>query len=402
MADIRRQTPSATNQPDRKIESIRTYHLRAKLPEVLGWAQGRFETRQILLVQIIADDGAEGWGECAGIPAVNQAAIHEFFAPALLGRNPLQVDVLWYSLWQASQPWGRRGVMPAALSGIDIALWDLRGKELQQPISEMMGGRQRDRVPCYATGLYFRDRPETSLIPLLVQEAESYVEAGYRAVKAHIGRNLSYDKSLLKALRTALPDIWLLADAGHGYNLPEAQYIGRAMEENGYYWFEDPISQERPEQLRQLSDVTRLSIACGKTEQTAFGFHSLLAPGGVSYAEPDVTYCGGLSEAERIRAVADGLGVVMAPHTGSNATMIGLAATLHFLASTFRHPGRGESSISLLERNGSPNPLRDAIFSVPLEIDYGSARVPTTPGLGVTVDMEEMRSFCVSERETRV
>ena len=148
--------------------------------------------------------------------------------------------------------------------------------------------------------------------------------------------------------------------------------------------------------------MTRLSIACGKTEQTAFGFQSLLAPGGVSYAEPNVTYCGGLSEAERIRAVAVGLGVVVAPHTGSNATMIGLAATLHFLASTFRHPGRAEASISLLERSGSPNPLRDVIFSVPLDIDDGSAQVPTTPGLGVTVDMDEMRSFCISERETHV
>ena len=187
---------SSKSRVDRKIEVVRTYFLQAKLPETLGRSQSRFDTRQTLLVQVIADDGVEGWGECAGIAPVNQSAIHDFFAPLLLGRNPLQVDVLWHLLWQASQPWGRRGVLTAALSGIDIALWDLRGKALGQPISEMMGGRQRDRVPCYATGLYFRDRPETELIPLLVQEAESYVEAGYRAVKAHIGRNLSYDKAL--------------------------------------------------------------------------------------------------------------------------------------------------------------------------------------------------------------
>ena len=144
-----------------KIQSIHTYLLRAKLPEMMGWSQGRFDTRHTLLVRIVADDGVEGWGECAGIPSVNQAAIHEVFAPLLLQRDPIPVDVLWHTLWQASQPWGRRGVLPAALSGIDIALWDLRGKAMGQPISEMMGGRQRDRVPCYATGLYFRDRPET-------------------------------------------------------------------------------------------------------------------------------------------------------------------------------------------------------------------------------------------------
>ncbi|MBC8103199.1 MAG: mandelate racemase/muconate lactonizing enzyme family protein [Cytophagales bacterium] len=386
---------------DQKIDAIRTYLLRARLPEALGWSQGRVDSCETLLVQVVADDGSEGWGECAGVGAVNQAAVHEFFAPLLIGRDPARVDALWHTLWQASQPWGRRGVLPAALSGLDIALWDLRGKALGLPVSEMMGGRLRDRVPCYATGLYFRDRPETEIIPLLIQEAEGYVEAGYRAIKAHIGRNLSYDVALLRALRTALPDVWLLADAGHGYNLSEAQYIGRVMGEHGYYWFEDPISQERPEQLRQLADLTGLSIACGKSEQTLFGFQSLLATGGVSYAEPNVTYCGGLSEAIRIRAVAAALGVIITPHTGSSTTMIGLAAALHFLASTFRHPGRAEATISLLERNGLPNPLRDAIFSIPLEVDDGSAQVPTLPGLGVVLDMSEMRSFCISEQETR-
>lgn len=368
---------------------------------MLGWAQGRFDSRQTLLVQVVTEDGIEGWGECAGLASLNQCAVHELLGPLLLGRDAIRTDVIWHSLWQSAQPWGRRGALLAALSGIDIALWDIKGKALGLPVSELLGGRLRERVPCYATGLYFRDRPETEIVPLLVREAEEYVEAGFRAVKAHVGRNPSYDRALTRALRQSLPLTTLLADASHGYDLPEAMHVGRALADEGFSWFEDPISLERPAQMRQIVDATGLPIACGKNEQTGAGFHALLAPGGVAYAQPNVTYCGGLSEADRIRAVAAGLGVAVAPHTGSGATMIGLAATLHFLASTFRHPGRTEAALGLLERNGSPNPLRDAIFACPLEIDDGSALVPTAPGLGVTVDRREMRAFCLSERETR-
>ena len=388
-------TPGPTGE--HRIACIRTYHLRCKLPEMLASPQERFDHRTALLVQLVTDTGVEGWGECAGPPEVTQTAVHSFYGPRLIGKDALQTDGLWHDMWRSSLRWARRGVMIAAISGIDMALWDLKGKALNRPVSEMMGGRLRDRVPCYATGLYVRDRPETELVPLLVEEAHGYVEAGYRAVKTQIGRNLAFDSALIRSLRAALPTTPLLADANRAYDLTEAMNIGRLLEEMNFASFEEPLSPEFPAQYRQLSDRLRIPISAGETEQTRWGFQSLLASGGVSIAQPDLSFCGGPTEAERIRAVSSSLGVNLTPHT--DGTMLNLAAALHFLASDFRQPGRIEPSLIFLGRDGAPNPLRDAIFSVALEIDGGMAQVPTAPGLGVTVDVDEMRAFCACEQE---
>lgn len=380
-----------------KIACLRTYRLYCPLPEFLGFSQGREGAREALLVQIVTDDGAEGWGECAGPAAVAQAAITTFYGPPLIGQDALQTDVLWHQMWRSSLNWARRGVMMGAISGIDMALWDLKGRVLKQPLCEMLGGRFRDRVPCYVSGLYFRDRPEAERIPSLIEEAHGYVEEGYRAVKVQIGRNLSYDSALIRAVRRALPDTPLLADANHAYDLPEAIGIGRVLEDANFSWFEEPLSPELPGQFRHLAGAVRVSLAAGENEQTRWGFQTLLAPGGLHVAQPDMSYCGGPSEAQKIRAVAGSLGVNLVPHTGG--TMLNLAAALHFLASDFRQPGRAEAAIGLLERDGPPNPLRDVLFSETLAIEHGVAEVPTAPGLGVTVDTTEMHFFCLSREE---
>jgi D-galactarolactone cycloisomerase len=178
-----------------KIERIRTYRLSCPLPEILGYAQGRFGSRQALLVQIVTTDGLSGWGEASGPAAIAQCAISTFYAPKLIGKNALQTELLWNSMWRASREWARGGPMLAAMSAIDMALWDLKGKAMGLPVCELLGGKHRDRIPCYATGCYFRDLPEADLIPTLIDEARQYVNAGFRAVKVQIGRNLPFDRA---------------------------------------------------------------------------------------------------------------------------------------------------------------------------------------------------------------
>lgn len=392
---MRRPNPSASS--DTHIARVQTFALWCRLPETLSWAQGRIANKRALIVRIETEGGLVGWGECAGPPAVAQAAIQYVYGPRLPGRDALDAPNLWNDLWRGSQPWARRGIMLAALSGIDMALWDLRGKALGRPLCDLLGGRLRDRVPCYATGLFFRDRPETEQIPLLLEEAHEYVEEGYRAVKAQLGRNPSFDASLIRALRKELPYTPLLADAARAYDLPEAIRIGRVLEEAEFTWVEEPLSPERPEVYRQLADQIRVPLAGGESEQTRWGFQSLLAPGGITLIEPNLAYCGGVSEAMHIRSVATAFGVNCNPY--GSGTMLNFAAALHFLASDFRQPGRLEPSVGLLGRNATPNPLRDAIFSKVVEIEGGLAQVPTTPGLGVEVDEDEMRAFCESEME---
>ena len=381
-----------------KIERIRTYRLSCPLPEILGYAQGRFGSRQALLVQVLTTDGLSGWGEATGPAAIIQCAINTFYAPKLIGKNPLQTELLWNTLWRSSRDWARRGPMLAAMSALDIALWDLKSKAFGVPLCDLLGGKIRDRIPCYATGCYFRDLPEADLIPALVDEARGYIEAGFRAVKVQIGRNLPFDRALIRALRKALPDSYLLANAHHAYDLPEAILIGLTLEENDFTLFEDPLSLDVPDAYHTLSQRLRISVAAGKREQTRWGFQSLLSTGGVHMLMPDFAYCGGISEMQKIRAAASTQGVNLVPHV--SGTMFSLASALHFLASDFRQPGRAEAGVGWLEYEApDANPLRDAMFKSTILVEGGSALVPKTPGLGVELDFELLRIFTMEKQE---
>jgi D-galactarolactone cycloisomerase len=382
-----------------KIECIRTHHLHSELDEPFGFSQWYYKSRNVLLVEIIADDGSIGWGECYGPAAVYQAAITSFYGPRLIGRDALASDRRWHDMWRSSLDFARGGIMMGAMSGIDMALWDLKGKALGQSVSELMGGRFRDSIPCYATGMYFKDMPEKALIDSLVAEAEGYREQGFRAMKIKVGKNPAFDIRLITAMRGALPDTTLMADANHAYDLPEAVRVGRVLDEHDFGWFEEPLSPEFELQFRQLHEKLSVPLATGECEQTRYGFQRLLSAGGVQIAQPDLAYCGGISEALKIRAIASSLGVNVIPHCWG--TMLNLAAATHFLASGYREPGRAEDGGPILELDRTSNPLRDELFEAPVVIENATVYLPTAPGLGVAVDRTALQSFRVKETEIR-
>ena len=382
-----------------KIDCIRTHHLRDELEEPFGFSQWYYSTRNALLVEIVADDGTTGWGECYGPAEVYQAAVTSFYAPRLMGLDPLAIDRLWHTMWQWSLDFARGGILMGAMSGIDMALWDLKGKALGVSVSELIGGRYRSCLPCYATGMYFRESPEDALIEALVAEAVEYDDQGFGAMKIKVGKNLDFDTRLIAAMRQALPDTTLMADSNHAYDLPEAIRIGRVLDEHGFAWFEEPLSPEYESQFRQLHDKINVPIATGECEQTRYGYQRLLSPGGVQIAQPDIAYCGGISEALKIRTVASSLGVNVVPHCWG--TILNVAAATHFLATGFREPGRAEDSGAILELDRTPNPLRDELFETTVEIDRGVVHVPTGPGLGVSVNRSALESFRVRQTEIR-
>ncbi|MFZ5829351.1 MAG: mandelate racemase/muconate lactonizing enzyme family protein, partial [Planctomycetota bacterium] len=298
-----------------KIDCIRTHHLACKLHQPFGFSQWYYDQRHVLLVEVVTDEGATGWGECYGPAAVIEAAVAEFYAPRMLGCDPSGVDALWHRMWRASLDFARRGVMMAAMSGIDMALWDLRGKLLGLPVCELLGGCQRESVPCYATGMYFVDgQTDEALIARLVDEAEGYAAQGFTALKIKVGKNVDFDIALVRGMRERLPQTTLMSDANHAYDLAEATRVGAVLDECGYSWFEEPLSPEHPELHRKLSQKLRVPIASGECEQTRWGFQQLLSAGGVQIAQPDLAYCGGPSEALRIRGIASSLGVNLVPH----------------------------------------------------------------------------------------
>lgn len=381
------------------IERIRTYHLRDQLDQPFGFSQWYYGERNTLLVEVISDEGVSGWGECYGPAEVYQAAITSFYAPRLIGKNPLSTDKLWHGMWRWSLDFARGGIMMGAMSGLDMALWDLKGKSVGSPVCDLMGGKYRDSIPCYATGMYFKRIPEDELLDAIVEEAIGYYEQGFKALKIKVGKNIQFDCRQIVAMREALPNTQLMADSNHAYDLPEAIKIGQLLADHDYTWFEEPLSPEFESQFRQLHDKVDVPIATGECEQTRYGFKRLLSTGGVQIAQPDLAYCGGISEALKIKTIASAFGVKVIPHCWG--TMFNVAAATHFLASMYCEPGRLEDAGVILEVDRTPNPLRDELFEIPVAIQNGSAQVPTAPGLGVEIDRKALKSFLVKETEIR-
>lgn len=381
------------------IESIKTYRLQHKLEEPFGFSQWHYDTRNALLVEIVDDSGASGWGECYGPATVTQNAIDTFYAPLLMGWDALCNEAAWQHCWRASLDFAMKGPMMGAISGLDMALLDLKGKLLGVSASELMGGRVRESVECYATGMYFRREPEDQLLETILEEASGYVEQKYKALKIKIGKNMDFDKQLIEAMRRTFPNTQLMADSNHAYDLPEAIKIGRLLDEHDYAWFEEPLSPAHPELFRQLADKVDVPIATGECEQTRYGFQELLSKGGVQIAQPDLAYCGGPTEAVKIRTVASSMGINIVPHCWGS--QLNLASAVHFLATTYVEPGRAEVAEPLLEKDLTPNPLRDELYTVGVECSNGVVKVPTAPGLGVEPDRVSLEEFCVQKTEKK-
>jgi D-galactarolactone cycloisomerase len=348
------------------------------------------------VVQVTTEDGAEGWGECTGPPELVFPAVQHLYGPLLLGSDALLYATHWERLYFGLSQWARRGVALGALSGLDIALWDLAGRLLGRSVSELMGGSTRDRLPCYATGLHFEDLPEAEVIPALVDSAVALVEAGYRGVKAQLGRNPAADVSLVRALRAALPQAPLCVDCGCAFDLYEALQVGRALEEANYAWMEDPFSPDHVTHYRGLSQQIRVPLMAGEWEQTRWDFQRLLEHGGVALPAVRLTFSGGITEALRIRAVAQSQGLNAYPI--ATGTALDVAACAHFLASDYRRPGSPSGS-ALLGYPAALNPIRDFLCGPGLRPEGGVLAVPTGPGLGVTVDPEQLKFFTVQSGE---
>lgn len=276
-----------------KIARIEKFILRATLARPFAYSQGWYKERTALIVRILTDDGLEGIGECFGPPEPAAAVIDSVFEPLLIGSDPLCNEVIWDSLYNKLRDHGQKGIPIEALSGIDIALWDIKGKAAGVPIYKLLGGAFRTRVQAYATGFYRQDR----LIEqeaVLCEEAASYVSAGFKAMKIKLGFGLEDDRRVARALRRALGDtVHFMADANHAYDASTAIRLGRVLEEADYDWFEEPVIPEDLEGYRLVHDALDVPIAGGEAEFTRFGMKDLIVRRLVDIVQPDCCGTGG-------------------------------------------------------------------------------------------------------------
>ena len=356
-----------------------------------GWL---YKTRGSCIVEIETADGIVGWGECYGPSAVAKAYIETQFAPRIVGRDAFDVEVIWEDLYNRIKDYGGRGMATSALSGIDIALWDIIGKSCGKPIHKLIGGAYRTEVTAYATGLYFIDMDR--LIEEAVEEANEFVGNGFVAIKMKIGLGSpNLDIERVAAVRKAIgDDVRLMVDANHCFTVPQAIRIGRELEKLNVEWFEEPIS---PEDIDGYVEVTRsldMAVAGGENEFTRWGFRDLVVRKAMDIIQPDVCAAGGISECRKIAALASAHGVECIPHAWGSA--IGLAATLHFLAALPDQPPSFRPMPPLLELEQCENPFRDLLSVEPILQKGGKVQVPAGAGLGIEINRSVLDRYRVA------
>jgi len=376
-----------------RIARVETYVAEQKLETPFFFSQFGFDRRQICLVKVTADDGSYGWGEGYGPAGVVQAGV-DFLAPLVLDEDALGVEAIWNKMHLRSLDYARRGVLVASMSAIDIAIWDLRGKLLGQPVSVLLGGRRREKVKVYATGMYFVESDD--LVGKLVDEARSYVAEGFKALKMKVGLGVETDLRHARAVRKAIGgEVELMVDANHAYSRSEARSFARQIEELDITFFEEPVSPEDYEGYRELRERTTIPIAGGECEYLLAGFRHLLSNQCVDIAQPDICGAGGLTETKRIATLARAFQTNVLPH--SWGTGIAFAAGLHLVSTLDPVPGRLRMPDMMLEMDRSENALRDNLTSPQFQVEGGYVAVPSAPGLGVDVDPDQLARFTASD-----
>ena len=334
-----------------------------------------FETA---FVKLTTDEGLNGWGEALApvAPETVQIIVEQLLAPALIGRDPLDGNVLWNVMYDLMRERGYYGgFMLDAISACDTALWDLRGKILSQPVYQLLGGAYRNSVPCYVSGLPKPSAEER------VELALSFVEQGFHAFKLAAGHGVRADAHSIKALRDALGDeATLLLDAHWVYDLDDAVRLGKQLEELEVGFFEAPINPEDIESHTQLASAIAIPVAIGETERTRYQFRPWLMQKAADILQPDVGRAG-ISEVFKIATMAEAFNVRMAPHL-SVGLGVCIAASLHVAAAI--------PNLYLLEYQPPVFEIANAFLMEPLTCTDGHYELPIGAGLGVEIDQKRL------------
>lgn len=374
-----------------KIVSIESFVLSDTLEQSFYFSQWEYKERRICLVKVTSDTGHVGWGEGYGPAGIIKAGI-DHLTPFIMGQNPLETETIWSIMYRRTLDYARSGVLVSAISALDVALWDLKGKILDLPVYMLLGGKKRDKIIPYATGMYFVK--SNNLNSVLTTEAKHYVSLGFKAMKMKVGLGIETDVEFVKNIRSAIgPDIKLMIDANHAYSLREAVILAREVEKYNISWFEEPVSPEYYGQYAELRAKTTIPIAGGECEYLRFGFQRLLASNSVDIIQPDICSTGGITEAKRIATLASVVGVEIVPHTWG--TGIAIAAAAHFMFNLDVLPGRMNAADCYLEYDRTENRLREEITKTNLSFNNGELTVSDLPGLGVEMDEDALHKYAL-------
>ncbi|MGH2453288.1 MAG: mandelate racemase/muconate lactonizing enzyme family protein [bacterium] len=382
-----------------KIARVVAHPLAAKAPRPVSFSIGDYSTFYGTLVEVTTDDGRTGVGESIArqTPQVVAAVVDEMLAPLLIGRDPRDVAGLWEHMFAQLRRWGHsRGFVLEAISGVDVALWDLLARAAGEPLFRALRGAGRDRVACYASKVYLTD------VERMAQEAAGMTRRGFRAIKVQIGRRetqggLRADIASVAAIRESVgPEVAIMLDANGAYDAATAIRLGRSLEPYDITWLEEPVP---PDDISGYALIRRgqgVPLAAGESEFGIFGFRDLIERRAVDVLQPEIARIGGFTAALQLGALAYAYNLRVAPHTGFSAGVAHLAS-LHLAAAIPNFMTYEYMLPELLSAEGyTENPLRD-IFTAPFPQPHESMiDLPQDAGLGLEVDWKRVRGYEVS------
>jgi L-rhamnonate dehydratase len=360
-----------------------------KLPQISSAADG---TQDDLIIKVETDEGITGYGEVDTAPCVGKAIVDAYMShgtcyglkEVVLGSDPFDYEQIWNEMWTKTYYYGRSGPVMHVMSGIDMAIWDIMGKATGKPVHKLLGGSYTDRVRPYASALM----PEnTNDVKRMV---ETYASLGFTAIKfgwGPLGYNVMYDLKLIESARKTAPeDMEIMIDIGKRYKLKQAMYVAKALEQMNIYWLEEPLPAEDYEGYKRLTESTALRIATGEEESGRRAFARLIKESHVDVIQPDISRCGGLTEARKIASLAIDNNIMMVPHAFKTGILV--AASIHLIAAT--------PDVPFLEFSVTESAIRKELLVEPFVQKDGFVMVPTEPGLGIELNPEVVSKYGVN------
>jgi L-alanine-DL-glutamate epimerase-like enolase superfamily enzyme len=387
-----------------RITDVTTIKLTYDMPVPMADAVHYMPSRPTLLVQVHTDTGLVGLGESAaygGYLESTEAIILGELRDTILGHDPFRVERLWSMMASRAHQRGRRGMLMMAISGIDIALWDIIGQATATPLYRLLGA-YRDEIEAYASAGFYAEGKDANA---LADEVGTYAAQGYRGVKIKVGRNpdvmtnmlhdmvrpdyatasIEEDVERVRLARKAIgSNVGLAIDANNAWTPSVALQFMREVEQFSIRWLEEPVPTDDIAGSAHVADQLDTPVAGYETETGLPGFRELIARRAVDIVQPDAIWTGGITECRKVAAMAQAYHLQVIPHVFSSA--VATIANMHLIASL---PNAG-----LLECDQNPNPLRTELFEEPITLTPdGTMRLPDRPGLGVTLNQETIDRY---------
>ena len=379
-----------------KVTKIAVHVIKCDLDIPFAFSQGWVKKRSATLVEIKTNEGITGWGEafCQGLepPEISAAVIENSLSELIIDKNPLDIELLWHKMYNQTRDFGRKGSVVAAISAIDIALWDISGKYYEKPIYQLLGGSFRKKIKPYATGFYrLNGQGEVSR---LAEEAIQHYENGFDHMKVKLGFGIDDDVKCMEGIRKILENkkTTLMIDTNHAYGLTEALQLGEALKDYNLRWYEEPVIPEDIKGYAELKSKLKIPIAGGENEHTLYGFRNLFENNCLNIAQPDIGSCGGITATKHISVLAQSFGIEVNPHVWGSA--VAQSASLHVLASLpIAHHSLFPREEPILEYDQSSHPFRKELLKEPICLENGYVNVSDKPGLGIEVNFEIVKKY---------